>query len=1091
MKWKASDYKYPLQHWTPPELLYPSEPSEKEVLHALKSAFQPLPPYASLENQAREQNTLVTLDISLPDGQIAFLENTAEQCTSPQTKHSQAGMQGAKHWVQRVDTPEGVFRRLTDGYGISLMFGERCHQYIRNSNNWRGISGCLLDVDLFEDDKTPEAPPPVYSMQELFDRYPLLPQICRFILPSASSLYEGRPFKARGVLLFPEPVTDQRVYRAFGDLLLSELNCIPANVTKNPVAVGFGNTHNAKDTVFNDATDSAWIDGALEQAKSTVLSTAKQRKRDQKQKAKFNEHYRQQRTGSGEGENISEFIAKCDPVAEMIRAGMLTPGRGNEYRWHESEHDRSCEIFGHGVIHIFSHSMSAASPAAELEPVNAHRFYLYQLTGLDLAKDSDKAKCREYLFDRGYGCDPKAFAKKQHKGGIRKPVKLFKSRFQGMLETLDLARDFLKEVFTAGARFFAIRTDTGTGKTENAITYALTKDVAIPTQSAKLRDEIVSRASKAEIFAWGYRGIRDTDDSNGYLPCIQSERFEVMRDKGFNPYKWVCDTCTVQSECKERGYLSQPERARQSQLVALPFPTAFLDPRLRNWATLYLPRGKDALILHDDLPLSSLFYECRLSAKRLRQIYEQWKGTKAAEWAEACLQAFSLRDFQLLQKIICQLSDTEYSVVTEALTHCIDPLSGAIVSPDEYLASPSVNFGTPDACTQLPQVDPQGADIATLLGAFFTRYSRLIDAPFYYETAKECFVFYMPPKPIQSKRKTLRCGFASATLEKKLITHIFPDIEFYDAAATQWVEGSNFFQLRTNRNPRATVMTFREKYTADGKNVKEFDGLSPAGEYYWNLVIDFIKANPNERHAVLSYKSVIEEKQAELDALGIVSGWFGNIAGLDETFEGVKHFHILFCPYVDPGGVDLLVKQIFGNDDEPINRDADGKLPRNDDGTYTDERTQLCHDALVTAELLQVIGRARLNLYPNSVYLWSSLFVDSVSNRDAAVLFDEVDWQQAGNDTAKLHGIVAQREKQEQATEQAIDEGDVQGVKDTKGVSQSQAYELTKPARQQSKTERNREIYRRYTAGESKASIARDLKIHRNTIDNVLEKYKF
>ena len=238
MKWKPTDYKSPFQHWTPPELLYPCESSEKEVLHALKSAFQPLPPYASLENQAREQNTLVTLDIPLPDGYIAFLENTAEKCTSPQTKHSQAGMQGARHWVQRVDTPENAFRRLMDGFGISMMFGERCHQYIRNSNTYRGNFGCMLDLDVWyeqpetiqkkleADDRDADfiakrlaenqkRPKPVFSMQELFNRYPLLKRICSFILPSASSRHEGRPFKARGVVLFPEPVTDQRIYLRF------------------------------------------------------------------------------------------------------------------------------------------------------------------------------------------------------------------------------------------------------------------------------------------------------------------------------------------------------------------------------------------------------------------------------------------------------------------------------------------------------------------------------------------------------------------------------------------------------------------------------------------------------------------------------------------------------------------------------------------------------------------------------------------------------------------------------------------------------------------------------------------------------------
>lgn len=268
MKWKASDYKSPFQDWAPTKLVYPCSPTEKDALRALKVAFEPLPPYKQMEHLAIEQNALVSIEVPLPDGYIAFLENTAEKCTSPQTKHSREGMRGARHWVQRVDTPENVFRRLLDGYGISLMFGERCHQYIRNSNNWRGNFGCMLDLDVWYQQPEPlkkeleakgrdadsiakrlaeneKRPKPVFSMQELFDRYPLLPQICSFILPSASSLHEGRPFKARGVVLFPEPVTDQRVYRTFGDTLLSELDCIPANVTKNPVAVGFGNTHNA------------------------------------------------------------------------------------------------------------------------------------------------------------------------------------------------------------------------------------------------------------------------------------------------------------------------------------------------------------------------------------------------------------------------------------------------------------------------------------------------------------------------------------------------------------------------------------------------------------------------------------------------------------------------------------------------------------------------------------------------------------------------------------------------------------------------------------------------------------------------------
>ena len=148
----------------------------------------------------------------------------------------------------------------------------------------------------------------------------------------------------------------------------------------------------------------------------------------------------------------------------------------------------------------------------------------------------------------------------------------------------------------------------------------------------------------------------------------------------------------------------------------------------------------------------------------------------------------------------------------------------------------------------------------------------------------------------------------------------------------------------------------------------EWDGLNETGADYYDKALGFIKAHPNEKHAVLSYKVVIDEKQTELDAHGVKTAWFGNLAGLDEAFKGVKNFHILFCPYVKPSDVDSLCKQLFGNDETRLMRDGDGNLERNADGTYADTRAQQVNDALVIGELLQAIGRARLNLYPNRVF---------------------------------------------------------------------------------------------------------------------------
>ena len=118
MKWSADDYKNgnkyrKLIDWKAPQRVYPASDIEKSALKALRDAFAPLPPYrrksdakTGMEWQARESDSLVRIDVPIPDGHIAFLENTAEQCTSPQTKHSRMGMQSAKHWVQTRGYPQ-------------------------------------------------------------------------------------------------------------------------------------------------------------------------------------------------------------------------------------------------------------------------------------------------------------------------------------------------------------------------------------------------------------------------------------------------------------------------------------------------------------------------------------------------------------------------------------------------------------------------------------------------------------------------------------------------------------------------------------------------------------------------------------------------------------------------------------------------------------------------------------------------------------------------------------------------------------------------------------------------------------------------
>ena len=1066
MKWQASDYNSPFQAWRPPSLVYPCSDDEKLVLHGIKEVFDPLPPYAEMERQAIANDAPVSIEIPLTQGQIAFLENTAEKCISPQKKHSQEGMQGARHWVQRVDTPEGMFQRLTDGYGISLMFGERCHQFIRNSNNWRGISGCLLDLDVFRDDEHPDAPEPVYSLDALLDRYPLLARICTFILPSASSLYEGRPFKARGCVLFDTPITDQRVYRAFGDILCGELDCIPANVTKNPVAVGFGNTHNAPQSYRSESPDVAWIAAALQQATHDVIGKAKKRHREQKAKAALTEHYRRQRKGShSDGENISAFIEQCDPVAEMVRDGYLLPGRGNEYRWHESQHDRSCDILD-GVIHIFSHSMSAASPAAELEPVNAHRFYLYQLSGLDMTRDADKPRIREFLFERGYGSDPKQFAKQQQKAGLRKPIQLKKRPDVSFVaEALEKSREFLSNAFEKGKGLIGLRSDTGVGKTHEAIEVYQMRGIRgfISTPITELAKEIYGRLVTAEIDAFRWRGIQSEPDGvfPHEKPCIQPERYVAYLESGRNAYEILCKHCPEFERCLEDGYRGQEEKARTAQVTVAAHKDLLFNPLFRPTAKRLLPKDAGDMIVVDEFDVFGAFLEIDVTQARLETLAKTWHDHNLGTFAKLILQAclFEENPFESIRTLVKQLTDTERNQIFSALTQY--RIGDTILSRQEaHALEVSSRPKTLSEINRLPLLETDDWNLLIQLELFFQRYTDPETAPLRWKD--NTLTFAIQPLPLYTKAKVV-C--LSATLVKDFFLKTFSgrqdkrgDVSFEDGEDTEWHPNARVFQLRTNRNPRATLLIAE----LNEKGNWEYTGeLTATGKAYMEQILESLKATDGQK-AFISHKPIVDAYQSELDALGVKTRHFGGLVGLDahfgrDTDDGIT-LHILGSPEIPQHEVEYRAN-LLSADKETV------------------------REVCVQSELTQAIGRAGLVKNPSTVVLWTSVELPSVSHREQTILYDDTDW------TADIDGLgerIQKREKTEAEAEAAKANGDVEGLATATGLSERTARWQTEQQRQQSKADRDAEIVRRAEAGETQQHISDALGVRLATVNEVL-----
>ena len=654
----------------------------------------------------------------------------------------------------------------------------------------------------------------------------------------------------------------------------------------------------------------------------------------------------------------------------------------------------------------------------------------------------------------------------------RKPVKLQKNVVSMLTETLDKSRDFLQSVFSnKNVKFFGLRADTGVGKNETAIAFFLKGFgglVNIPTTD--LAKELQVRFDNAEIDAFRYRGILSNPDGEfpDESPCIHAVRYDAIASRGWNAYELLCESCEAHVMCADRGYRSQASQAKQSQVTLMPFPDIFMNPAFRSLAKDFLPTYSNDMILHDEFDPYNAFLQIDVPKSRLVQLRDDWKGYDPSHFAKELLRILEVEgDLSLMRPFVERLTPAERETIIEGLT-CVF-YDGQILSRsdahrcDFYRAK---MYNTDEILT-LPRLESEDWNLLVQLELFFERYPRDADMPMKYEN--DTLTFMLPPLPMKTRA---RMGFMSATLDESFFRRCFDnrqekrgDVSFHDTGLTAWHPEATVFQLRTNRNPRATA------YTPKGVRV---DGelLSATGEFYWSLVADDLK---NENRGLITYKAQLENRASELE--GIPTANFGGLVGLDTHFKDVEVLHILFSPELPLSEVDFKAKTLFGNDTEPLCYDRD------ENGHYIDVRLQDCYSDGVISELLQAIGRGRLVSKPIKVVVWCSHFLPGVTDREQTLLFDEVDWQETDGDIPKLADVIKARENAEQ-------NGDVQAYAEATGQSKSTAYRQTKETRRQTKTERDKEIHRRYAngAGETQQEIATALAIGLATVNRVLNR---
>lgn len=1062
--------------WRAPETPYPIGTSEAEQLKSIIETLQALPRYSELEAEAKATDTLVTTPLCQMANARAFLENTAHQTVSVATKGGNDAYP-AQNWGLRIGTLSNLYQRLLDGYSVSYALCDRYGQYIRRGPLWYAADGIIIDCDEFRTPEKPDRPEPVYSRDAFFEQYPQLLEYASFLMPSTRSLLEGKPFKARAVIPFPETVTDKRLFHAIGDYLCALFGFLPKNVTKNPIAVAFGAKHQS---LYAWRGDGIFPSDVLQRIKQQVIDKEKQRKREAEEREKIRLQREQGRlknaelreelkargfevSGSEMQESISTFIKTVDPVAEMQKLGWLTHNHGDEYHWVGSSVGRSCEIV-EGKIKIFSGTMAAASPDNANEPVNAHRFLLYNLYELDITKDSDKRALRCRLADDGYGTHPDVWEAEQERlrstavaEGLldaaditpQKPVKLsFEGISAELVESLDEAESFIKEVFekdTSG-KIFGLRVDTGTGKTELAIVLQGARPILL-TGSHALGQEIYNRCLLSGRAAFLYRGVMHNPDGEfpAESPCITPVLFESIRSKGANPYQHACGICDLKMTCESYGYLSQRKQLQDpNTLMILAIPQLFIDPVYRPFLKEILKLTADDLVLVDDASIENLFLDEEIPLERFRQLAIDWAGEPLGDFAiEIATALATLEGETLIARIQAIVTDVDAPTVNAQLAR-VRLVDGTITDIDTAIVDGRLPIGTDKDVAKLPRQDAKHWTLLDRLTTFFKAYPKPATAPMRY--FEEKLVFSLPPQPFQTDAVL---GFMGATLTHSLFTKVFPGTDFYDAAATAWHPEARVFQLRTNRNPRATLLD------------KETGELSRTGQEYWGYFQQSVEVNP-EKHGLISYQKLVEQKTPELE--GIAAAWFHNVEGLDTRFKNVDMLHILGAPERKPEDVEWFVK-CLGISVEELGKHQ------------------------VISELVQSVGRGRLVRFAKFIVLWTSHFLPGVTVR--AVLFDERDWKRTGGDLSKLEGVVRAREAQERQAQETIETGNVQTVSETAGVSERTARRRTEKQRKENKAARDAAVFRRYDAGETQQTIATQLGIGLATVNRILKTRSF
>ena len=644
--------------------------------------------------------------------------------------------------------------------------------------------------------------------------------------------------------------------------------------------------------------------------------------------------------------------------------------------------------------------------------------------------------------------------------------------------TYEQSKVQIQQAFERTERIIGLIAETGAGKTYAAGSYVLNNEAISLNAGFWTVEEIAKQFQKRNVQSvarWRARRFRwdqvkdmpvdvrmATPFQHGNM-CEDYERCSTLEARGGDPNESICPQCPVQTECQDRGYLSQPAALKRATAQISGTLYKFYDPQYSEIVAELIEKvdGTERLCITDQIPPQGLFFECYIPKRTLEEWSVNWQEEILGKFAKALLNALEIKTdpndnaVRRIRTAVKAFQQHETELVRQM---CQVPVKGKVINrgyvdaeTGKELARFTIEFeggasayipldknakGTLTA-KGLPLFIPNSFVLnkdmkipmqmaeAIQLGILntetvqsiqkFPTVCRYPNWTFWHQM-KHFLAYYTQdadapmilnhnilhlwmPPVLHSSVKRLL--LMSSTFSERDLRKAFPneEIKVIRVKPAAWVEGNQVFQIRTGTYPRETVLEHNKSW-----NVL---GVSKVGQRFFQGIRSEIARDPNVKHAIVTDRSIIKQLPdvAESDNVCFIAD-FKVLEGLETVFQEAQVLWIVDTPYWSHGIIWRRAQILYGNNETPLCYEIETESHR-----YKDERVQNVYETHVGGLLSKIIGRAGLTYLPNKkVVLITSFPLPDITDRPETLLFDWEDFEVAGG-LHKLPEVITTRER--------------------------------------------------------------------------------